>query len=281
MTATIVTVFGRIREDEETEVRMDIQEYNRKAWNRQVANANRWTVPVGPEVIAEVWKGKIELLLTPTRPVPLDWFPPLAGCRTLCLASGGGQQGPILAAAGAQVTVFDLSPSQLEQDRRVAEREGLHLNTVEGNMADLSCFADSSFDLIVHPCSNCFVPDVKVVWREAARVLRPGGLLLAGFVNPLLYIFDDFKAEQGILEVRHSIPYSDLTSITDAERQRYLDREEPLAFGHRLEDQIGGQLAAGLVLVGFYEDYYPKTPISRYIPVYIATRAIKPAHGSA
>ena len=92
----------------------------------------------------------------------------------MCLASGGGQQGPILAAAGADVTVFDNSPRQLEQDRYVADRDGLHLQTVEGDMRDLSCFPDESFDLIVHPVSNVFVPDVKPVWREAYRVLKPG-----------------------------------------------------------------------------------------------------------
>src|SRR5205085_1973198 len=101
-----------------------------------------------------------------------DWFPPVAGLEVLCLASGGGQQGPILAAAGARVTVFDNSPNQLAQDRLVADREGLALETVRGDMADLAAFPDARFDLIVHPCSNMFVPDVRPVWREAFRVLR-------------------------------------------------------------------------------------------------------------
>ena len=79
----------------------------------------------------------------------------------LCLASGGGQQGPILAAAGANVTVFDNSPRQLAQDRLVADREGLAIETVLGDMADLSAFPDARFDLIVHPVSNVFVPDVR------------------------------------------------------------------------------------------------------------------------
>ena len=39
--------------------------------------------------------------------MPADWFGDLAGAPVLCLASGGGQQGPLLAAAGARVTVFD------------------------------------------------------------------------------------------------------------------------------------------------------------------------------
>jgi len=255
---------------------MDIHAYNRAAWNHRVATGNKWTVPVGPEAIAAARAGRVDFLLTPTRFVPARWLPPLADCRVLCLASGGGQQGPLFAAAGARVTVFDLSPGQLEQDRRTALREGLVIETVDGDMADLSCFADASFDLIVHPCSNCFVPNVLPVWREAARVLRPGGALLAGFMNPVHALFDEFESQQGKLEVRYAIPYSDLTSLSAEQRQRYIDQNEPLVFGHTLEDLIGGQLAAGLVLTDFFEDRDPQTPLSRYIDSFIATRAIKP-----
>ena len=90
-------------------------------------------------------------------------------------------QGPILAAAGADVTVFDNSPLMLATDRSVAARDSLQIRTVEGDMADLSQFSDSSFDLIVHPVSNTFVPDVRPVWKEAFRVLRQDGALLSGF----------------------------------------------------------------------------------------------------
>jgi SAM-dependent methyltransferase len=171
--------------------------------------------------------------------------------------------------------VFDLSPQQLAQDRYVAGREGLTLTTVEGDMADLSAFADASFDLIVHPCSNLFVPEVRPVWREANRVLRPGGTLLAGFCNPALYLFDQKLADEGVLQVRHKLPYSDLTSLPPDELQIYLEEEQPLEFGHTLEDQIGGQLDAGLVLTGLYEDGWPGMALADYMPIFLATRAVK------
>ena len=101
---------------------MDIHEYNRKAWNREVAQGNPWTIPVTPQAVARARGGELTLMLTPSKPVPRDWFPPLSGCRVLCLASGGGQQGPLLAAAGASVTVFDASEAQLSRDREVAQR---------------------------------------------------------------------------------------------------------------------------------------------------------------
>ena len=163
---------------------MDIRAYNRSAWDREVARGNMWTQPVDQEVIQAARDGKWSVLLTPTKPVPEKWFPDLSGLELLCLACGGGQQGPVFAAAGAKVTVLDNSPAQLAQDRLVAQREGLNMRLVEGDMADLSEFADESFDLIFHPVSNAFVPAVKPVWQEAFRVLRPGASFAGWFCQP-------------------------------------------------------------------------------------------------
>jgi len=256
---------------------MDVHDHNRRAWDALVAHGNRWTIPASSEVIAAARRGEWEIVLTPTRPVPRAWFPPLAGLDVLCLASGGGQQGPILAAAGARVTVFDQSPRQLEQDRTVAAREGLEIRTVAGDMADLNAFADASFGLVFHPCSNCFAADVRPVWREAYRVLRPGGSLLAGIVQPILFAFDEACAERGELVGRHPLPYSDLDHFAPAELESRATAGEPVSFSHSLDAQIGGQLEAGLVLTGFYEDTWDEEPLSRWFPPYFATRALKPA----
>lgn len=250
---------------------MDIRAYNREAWNKQVADGDRWTQPSPPELIARAKKGDVEIVLTPTKRVPASWLGELHNKHVLCLASGGGQQGPLLAAAGAIVTVFDNSPAQLEQDRRCAEREGLTLSTVEGDMRDLSAFPDASFDLIVHPVSNCFSEVVRPVWLECARVLRIGGELIAGFNNPVSYVFDQGLKEQGILQVKNKLPYSDHTN-EDA-RKYFTERKMPLEFSHTLEDQIGGQIDAGLALVGFFEDVSPTDPTAFYFPPFIATRA--------
>ncbi len=252
---------------------MDARAYNRNAWDRQVEKGNRWTVPVSAGEIARARAGVVEILLTPVKHVPADWLGELRGRDVLALASGGGQQAPLLAAAGAKVIVLDQSPKQLAQDRLVAERESLDLATVQGDMADLSIFPDASFDLVVHPCSNMFVPDIRPVWREAFRVLRPGGALLAGFFNPAYFIFDPFALEAGELRVRHTLPYSDVTSLTEEERGRFIAKDEPLVFGHTLEQLLGGQLEVGFSLTGLYEDGWPECALAKYMPVFIATRA--------
>lgn len=255
----------------------NLLQYNRQAWDAQVDNENEWTIPVTPEKIAAARKGDWSIVLTPEKAVPREWFPDFSSgqFKVLCLAGSGGQQAPILAAAGAIVTVFDLSDRQLGQDQLVAKREGLSLETVQGDMRDLSVFQDNTFDLIVHPCSNCFVPDVNPVWREAARVLKPGASIISGFTKPVFYIFDYQEMEKGNLTVAHSIPYSDVDSISDEERRTYTDQNEPLCYGHSLTDQIGGQITAGLNITGYYEDIWKDMVISKYISGFAATKATK------
>ena len=256
---------------------MNLLDHQKRAWDELVESGNEWTRAVGPEVVEAARQGRWSVLLTEQKPVPREWFPAeMRGQRILCLASGGGQQGPTFAAAGAQVTVLDNSPAQLAQDRLVAVREGLDLRTFEGDMADLSRFREESFDLVFHPVSNCFAAAVRPVWREAFRVLRPGGLLLAGFNNPAIYIFDLEDERQDRLEVKFKLPYSDFESPDKAERARLLATGRPLEFSHTLEDQLGGQLEAGFQLTALYEDRHRGLRVADFMPTYVATRAVKP-----
>ena len=257
--------------------------YNREAWDRQVAGGNMWTRPVGAEVIEAARRGDWSVVLISLRPTPRTWFPdPLAGLDLLCLASGGGQQGPVLAAAGARVTVFDNSPAQLARDRDVSNAYDLGVETKLGDMADLSAVADESFDVVFHPVSNVFVPRVRPVWQEAFRVLRPGGRLLAGFMNPACYIFDNDLFEQtGERRVRYRVPFADARDLPPEELARRRAQQEPLEFGHSLADQIGGQLDVGFRLIAYDECERHESewqgPLEGHLASYIATCAVKPA----
>jgi len=255
----------------------DIRAHNRDAWNKQVESGCIWSQPVNHDVIESAKNGNWKIVLTPLIPVPKDWYPNFSGKNVLCLASGGGQQAPILAAAGGLVTSFDNSPQQLEQDLLVAQREALTIEIVEGDMRDLSVFPDGHFTLIFHPVSNIFVPDVLPVWKEAFRVLEPGGVLLSGLVNPINYIFDIEKYEnEKILEVRHKIPYNDIDDLPVDVLEKYKLERTPVEFSHTLEELIGGQIQAGFSITGFYEDKLENDLMSQYYPTFFATRAIKP-----
>jgi SAM-dependent methyltransferase len=258
---------------------IDPVEHNSRAWDVEVEGGNRWTVPDDAETIARARRGDWEVVLTPVKPVPREWLGDINGRDVLCLASGGGQQAPILAAAGARVTCLDNSGRQLDGDRLVAEREGLAIQLEQGDAADLSRFADASFDLVFHPCSNCFIPRLQPVWDECFRVLRPGGTLLVGFCKPEVFIFDRFEEEENHrLVPRHSLPYSDQADLEPHELQVMLDDAEPLEFSHTLEEQLGGQTDAGFHIVGLYEDRWgdPENLFDRHFPAFVATRAVKP-----
>jgi SAM-dependent methyltransferase len=263
---------------------LDIRKYNREAWNGMVKKGSRYTLPASAQIVAAARAGNWQIHLTPLKAVPPDWLPDVWGKRILCLASGGGQQGPVLAAAGAEVTVLDNSPAQLAQDRLVAEREKLTIATVEGDMRDLGMFTDNSFDFIVHPVSNTFVPDLQPVWRESFRVLRPGGNLISGVCNPLYYAFEwDLSVLCRKMVVVHKLPYSDLDSLTAEQKTRKIEKGEPFEFSHTLAEQIGGQIAAGFAITGFYEDRdnaetdVEDNPLNQYMDTYFATRAHRPA----
>jgi len=258
---------------------MNIREYNRLAWDNEVRKGNEWTVPVSTEEVNNARKGKWYIKLTPTLPVPKEWFPDVKGLEVLCLASGGGQQGPILAAAGAKVTVLDNSPMQLERDGYVAKRDSLSIRMIEGDMTDVNMFNENTFDLIVHPVSNNFTRNILSVWKEAFRVLKRGGPLLSGFVNPAVWLFDYALAEsKGIFQIKYKLPYSDEADLGEEELKRRTDNLEPIEFSHTLEEQIGGQTKAGFIITDLYEDRQSNNndPIAAYMATCIATRAIKP-----
>jgi SAM-dependent methyltransferase len=257
---------------------MDVHKHNSAAWDRYADENIEWSIPVSCEEIERARNGDWAVILSPIKPVPREWFGDVRGKDVLCLASGGGQQAPIFAAAGARVTSFDASARQLEKDKFVAERENLQIRIERGDAADLSRFADESFDLIFNPCSNCFMADIIPVWRECFRVLRRGGALLTGFNNPIVYVFDaEAEEKEGVLQLRHKLPYSDIESLSEKERAEKIAKNETFEFSHSLDAQIGGQIDAGFLIAGFYEDWWTDEArlLNKYAPTFICTRAVK------
>lgn len=256
---------------------MDATQFNRQAWDNIARSPHRWFTPATDAEIQAAREGDFQLRLTATKQIPKSWYTPVAGKRILALAAGGGHQGPILAAAGASVTVVDLSEGQLDIDRELSETHQLGIETVHADMADLGMLPSEGYDLVINPTSVNFVPDVRPVWNETARVLRPGGVLISGFIQPVNFLFDAVKRDKGKLKVRFRIPYSDL-DLPEEERERTLGPERPIDFGHSLTELLGGQLDAGLMITNLLEDGWGgKDELSERIATFMATRSIKPS----
>lgn len=259
-------------------MRDNYTEVNSKAWDMWGENGCEWSRPISHEEYIKAKNGEWGVYLTPTIFVPKQWFLPFEGSKLLGLASGGGQQMPIFSALGAECTVFDYSDSQLKNEKIVSEREGYQINIVKGDMTKRLPFDDNSFDMIFHPISNCYIEDVYHVWRECFRVLKKGGVLLAGMDNGMNFLFDDDGTLP--LTVANKLPFNPLKNASDEEYNSIVDNYEGIQFSHSLEEQLGGQLKAGLVLTDLYEDRDREGcgVLREYTPQYIATRAIKPLY---
>lgn len=250
---------------------MDYQDINAATVDRWVEEGWEWGKPIDHETWLRAARGDWDVLLTPTKPVPHEWFGPLRGRRVLGLASGGGQQMPVFAAQGALCTVLDYSEKQLESERTLAEREGYAIDIVRADMTRPLPFEDESFDLIFHPVSNCYIAEVEPVWRECFRVLRHGGALLAAFDNGINYIVD-FQDESRIV---HRLPFDPLKD--PALMEALAADDSGVQFSHSLDEQLGGQLRAGFVLKALYEDTNGSGLLHELnIPTFVATRAVKP-----
>lgn len=248
---------------------MNYQDINAETINRWVENGWEWGKPISHEQFAAARQGRWDVVLTPNKAVPHEWFGKLKGKKVLGLASGGGQQMPVFAALGAECTVLDYSARQLESERLVAERENYQIRIIRGDMTKRLPFEDNVFDLIFHPVSNCYVEEVKPIWKECWRILRKGGLLIAGMDHFVNYIVD-----QDEMRIVNRLPFNPLKNEDQMEQLRSDDAG--VQFSHSLEEQIGGQLEAGFRLTNLYEDTNGEGRLHELnIPTFVATRAVK------
>ncbi len=248
---------------------MSYQEINSKIIDSWCEDGWVWGQVITHEEYEKALEGEWGVVLTPTKIVPKEWFGDLKGKKLLGLASGGGQQIPVFSALGAKCTVLDYSAKQCESEQMVAEREGYQVEIVQADMTKRFPFEDETFDIIFHPVSNCYVEEVKPIFRECYRVLKKGGVLLCGLDNGLSYIFD----EEGTT-VKYKLPFNPLKDPQVYEDS--IKNNWGIAFSHTLEEQIGGQLEAGFILTHLYEDTDGQGVLHEYnVPTFIATRAVK------
>ena len=248
---------------------MDYTKINSETIDRWVDDGWEWGVPISHEVFVKAKAGEWDVGLTPTKPVPHEWFGELRGKKLLGLASGGGQQMPVFSALGADCTVLDYSERQLQSERLVAAREGYEINIVKADMTKTFPFDNETFDIIFHPVSNCYIKDVYHVFRECFRVLKKGGVLICGLGNEVNYIVNEDETM-----IVNKMPFDPLEN---PEYMKQLQKDDSgVQFSHTIAEQIGGQLKAGFTLTDIFGDTNGEGRLQKLnIESYIATRAIK------
>lgn len=244
-------------------------EINAKTFDSWAEEGWIWSRPIDHETYQKAEAGDWNVLLTPTKPVPKDWFPAMKGAKVLGLASGGGQQMPIFAALGADCTVLDYSKKQLESEKMVAKREGYSIEIIRADMTKPLPFADETFDLIFHPVSNCYVEELDPIWKECYRILKKGGMLLVGFDNGVSYAFNE--AEDKMIFKLPFNPLKDPKLYDMAIHENW-----GVQFSHTIEEEVGGQLRAGFRLLDIYQDTSGDGNLHDHgVPTFFATKAIK------
>jgi SAM-dependent methyltransferase len=117
------------------------------------------------------------------RPALLSLLPEPAGLRAVDAGCGPGFYAGWLAERGATVTAFDVSPTMV---RLARERLGAGVQVVEAGLeAPLDFLASAAFDLLICGLALDYARDWGAVFREFARVLRPGGVLAFSCSHPL------------------------------------------------------------------------------------------------
>jgi SAM-dependent methyltransferase len=214
---------------------------NAQAWDRLAEGQAALAVPAADEAFSDprAWLGG-------GGPQGRPWLPErFDGLEVLCLAAGGGKHGPLYAAAGGKVTVVDLSPAMLALDRAVARERRLDLEIVQGSMDDLGMLAAGRFDLVIHPVSTCYLPDVARVFREVARVTRPGGKYVSQHKAPTSLQVSLEPGASGRYEVLHPQVGGSALPPAPPSRLREAGTHE---FVHSLAALLGGICQAGFAI---------------------------------
>lgn len=220
---------------------MNTYEQNRTAWNSLADQSSPFAKVATDQECAQ------PLVQLDSR----GWLPgSVKGLKVLCLAAGGGWQSILYAAAGADVTVVDLSPSMLRLDAREAERRGYTLKLVEGSMDDLSMLEAESFDIVHQPVSTCYVPRIEAVFAQVSRVLKDRGIYISQHKTPTsLQVVDNDSQHRYLIGVSYYVGDDPLPDVNDIAYREVGTRE----YLHRWEELVGGLCRAGFVIEDLVE----------------------------
>jgi ubiquinone/menaquinone biosynthesis C-methylase UbiE len=237
----------------------EIAKYNRDRW-RALANADALFTRPNLDLDEQQASAMID---------PDGILGDLKGKRVLCLAGGGGRQSVAFGLLGADVTVVDLSPEQLERDRQMAQHYKLIFTLQQGDMRDLSALAAQSYDVVDHPYSLNFVPDADEVFRQVRRVIKPKGVYTLMFANPFAagvrngdWNGSGYTVKEPYLQGQR-IQYSDEEWVYDRDKHGTID--SPVEYRQTLSKVFNGLIVNGFMMmrvqeIAAYEASYDAPP---------------------
>jgi SAM-dependent methyltransferase len=248
---------------------MSAERINREAYDRMAKQGHVLATPVKTEELEkplEVVDGR-------------GWLGgDIRGWNVLCLAAGGGRHSALYSAAGAKVTVVDISPGMLELDRVVCHRYKFDVRLFQASMVAIPMLHDGEFDLVIHPVSSCYIADLQPMFAEVARVLRPGGLYISQHKSPTnlqASLFTErgkYWIESEIGAVARPVPPGEFSPLREPNARE---------FAHSLETILGGICRAGMTIEDFSEPEHAKADSlldstghrAKFIPPYIRIKA--------
>lgn len=247
--------------------RDEITRMNRETFAREKQEGKHWTIPwldLDVEAYRRYREGAMETLPEPYCDDPADRsvMAGVSGKKVLCLAGGGGQQSAVFSLLGAQVTVLDLTPEQLEGDQQAADHYGYPITLVQGDMRDLSDLPGARFDLVYQPISTLYVPDLREVYAGVRRILIPGGLYFSQYAFPFIGLAHERGWDGSGYLLHVSEPYRGGALRETPDGVIGFTRGELIGeFHHLLSDILNGLIGCGFVICGVWEDPRPEAKV--------------------
>ncbi|NQU04761.1 MAG: class I SAM-dependent methyltransferase [Calditrichaeota bacterium] len=227
---------------------------NKQLWEKEVREGCEYTIP-WLDLDVDLLKRYADGELDPTQEPMFTYLPSILldvkDKDVLCLALGGGQQSALFGLLGARVTVLDLADGMIEGDRKAAAHYGYEVTAVQGDMRDISCLKNETFDY-VQGGFLCYIPDVREVYSGVARVLRRGGIYASAHEDPGLgFVEWDGNSYRITRKFDEKIEYRE---------------DGGIEFRHYMSDIFNGLIEVGFSIKRVHEFPHYQPPDSKALP---------------
>lgn len=186
---------------------------------------------------------------------------PLKGKLVMDLGCGGGQTSVAMARQGAQVVALDVSDSQVNHGKRLANEAGVvvefHVKPAQ-NVGDLIDSYPKKFDLIFSSFALPFVDDIERVFQSAWHLLKPTGKLVIAVDHPVMPL-GWTEHQSNVKEYSYFNPKSERWSLTTG------DEELPFnTYYWTFEGWTNALFNAGFIITGVKEpELYPVEKVQK------------------